>query len=132
VVGVNDTHTVQPGGEKKKTREMSTQTEEKIPTVTTSTQITTQTETQTNKRPAEQQSTDTQTKKKHMIEEGQAQYKQEGSESICSIGSINPSKTQNRNGEICLDEYLEYLVCCKPKNPTTVSTVAYRRKGKKK
>jgi len=64
VEGVNERHTVQPGGEKKETREMSTQTEERIPTVITTAQITTQTETQTNNRPAEQQSTDKQTKKK--------------------------------------------------------------------
>jgi len=55
VEGVNETNTVQPRGEKKETREMSTQTKERIPTVITNTQNSTQTELQTNKLPARQQ-----------------------------------------------------------------------------
>jgi len=39
-----------------------------------------------------------------------------------------PTRTRYRNGKICLDEYLEYMDSCKPKNPTTVSTVQKKNK----
>jgi len=92
-------------------------------TTTTHTKTTVKTETQTNKRPAEQQSTDIQTKKKHVNKEGQAQYQQDGSESNCSTVSTNSTKTRYKNVKIGLDEYLVFLKRCQPKNLTTVQTV---------
>jgi len=65
-------------------------------------------------------------------EEGHAQYQQDGSESDCSTGSINPTKTRYRKGKCCLDEYLEYLDSCKPKNKTTVSTAQKKKKKRNK